>query len=113
MPAAYSKDLRERAIAHMKEGMRATEIANFLKISRRSVDRWWVTWIEEERSCAQTGYQKGHSPKIVDLEKFEAFIVNNPNKTQEELGKLWDDPCSYTTIGKGLKRIDYTYKKRL
>jgi len=112
MPAAYSKDLRERAIAHMKEGLQATEIAKFLKISMSSGYRWWGIWHEEERSCAQTGYQKGHSPKIVDLEKFETFIMNNPNKTQEELGKLWDDPCSYTTIGKGLKRIDYTYKKR-
>jgi transposase len=42
MPAADSKDLRERAIAHMKEGVRGIEIAKFLKISMRSVYRWWA-----------------------------------------------------------------------
>jgi len=112
MPAAYSKDLRERVIQQLRNGALQREVAEYFQLGISTVQRWWVIWLEEERLCGKTGYQKSHSAKITDDAKFEEFIRANPNKNQIELGLLWDDPCSDSTIGKALKRINYTYKKR-
>jgi transposase len=112
MPAAYSKDLRERVIQQLRNGALQREVAEYFQLGISTVQRWWVIWLEEERLCGKTGYQKSHSAKITDDAKFKEFIRANPNKNQIELGLLWDDPCSDSTIGKALKRINYTYKKR-
>jgi transposase len=112
MPKGYSKDLRKRAIEYKKEGVHTRDVAIYLKVCERSVDRWWVEWLEEERLSSKEGYQKGYDRKIPDEEEFEAFILANPNKSQAELGRMWRIPCSATTIGKGMKRIGYSYKKK-
>lgn len=113
MPCAYHSDLRSRAIDLLNKGTSSSEVSSLLGLGIATVNLWYRTWKKEGRVEGLTGYQKGHSPKITDKAKFEAFILANPNKTQEELGRLWENPCSDATINKGLKAIGYTYKKRV
>jgi transposase len=113
MSRPYHIDLRSRAISMLNSGASIASICEILELSRSTIYLWRRTWQEECRIEAKTGYQKGHSHKIIDKEKFEAFILANPTKTQKELGELWEFPCSDATINKGLKSIGYTYKKRI
>lgn len=113
MPSAYHSDLRSRAITMLNNGMSSREVSSLLGPGIATVNLWRRTWKKDGRVEGLTGYQKGHSPKITDKEKFEAFVLANPTKNQKELGKLWEVPCSDATINKGLKAIGYTYKKRI
>ncbi len=59
MLAAYSKDLRERVIQQLRNGALQREVAEYFQLGISTVQRWWVIWLEEERLCGKTGYQKG------------------------------------------------------
>jgi transposase len=113
MPRPYHSDLRSRAIQMLNNGTSSREVSSLLGLGIATVNLWRRIWKKEGRVEGLTGYQKGHSHKITDNEKFEAFILAHPTKTQKELGKLWEFPCSDATINKGLKMIGYTYKKRI
>lgn len=83
-----------------------------LNISRDSLDRWL------KRRCAGTlaathGYQRGHSHRIIDWERFRAFVKQHGDKTQAELAELWHEPVSSRTISRALAKIGFTRKKRL
>jgi len=47
------------------------------------------------------------------LDVFRAFVSAYPDKTQAELAQLWPDDISERTIGRALKRLGFTRKKRL
>jgi transposase len=112
MARAYHEDLRIRGIELVRSGMPKQKVADLLQVAVTTVYRWYNAWFDERRTSALSGYQRGHSHKIVDKEAFSAFIDANPNKTQEELGAMWANPCSGPTIHKALREIDYTYKKK-
>jgi transposase len=108
--------IRERGVTAVA-GHKLTikEASLQFKIGRRTVDRWMGEWYEEERLEGKSGYQKGHGYKIAeeDLEEFQQYIDANPNKTQDELGRGWKNPCKGDAIARGLRLIEYTYKKRV
>jgi transposase len=112
MARAYHRDLRERAIGLLRRGLSKEEVARQLQIGRTTVFRWHGIWIDEERLEGRSGYQKGHSAKVEDLQEFRDFVDKNPDKTQVTLGQIWKKPCDGKTISKYLARIGYTYKKR-
>ncbi|EAM49786.1 hypothetical protein CwatDRAFT_2539 [Crocosphaera watsonii WH 8501] len=61
----------------------------------------------------KVGYQKGYNRKIKDLDNFKQFVQIHGSKTQEEMAEIWPTPVSDRTIGKALKKIGYTRKKKL
>jgi transposase len=113
MARPYHSDLRSRAIDLVNSGSSVQYVSKLLKIGKSSIYTWLDAWQSEGRKEALSGYQKGHSHKITDKAKFEEFILSHPDKTQKELGALWNSPCCAATICKGLREIDYTYKKRV
>jgi transposase len=113
MARSYHSDLRSRAVALLNSGSSAQEVSLLLKISLSTIYLWWSVWKAEGRTEGLRGYQRGHSHKITDNVQFEKFILSHPGKTQKELGSLWETPCCGVTIGKGLREIGYTYKKRI
>jgi len=113
MARAYHRDLRFRAIGLLESGTPSATVAQLLQVGIATVYLWLRIWKREGRSEGLSGYQKGHSHKITDNARFEAFILEHPDKTQKELGALWEQPCCGVTIGKGLQAIGYTYKKRV
>jgi transposase len=112
MARAYHGDLRERVVLCCRLGESKEAIAQQFKVGIATVYRWHNAWLDEERLHAKEGYQQGYRPKVESLEEFEAFVQETPNKTTAQLGQLWKNPCSDTTISKFLQRIGYTYKKR-
>lgn len=112
MPKAYSQDLREKAIAALDRGVPKSEVITMFNISRDSLDRWLKRRSAGNLAATQ-GYQRGHSHRIVDWERFRAFVKQHSDKTQAELAELWHEPVSARTISRALAKIGFTRKKRL
>lgn len=113
MPAPYSQDLREKAIKAVEAGRSIIEVSDSFGISRSTLSAWRKRFKETGDYQAKTNYQQGHSHKITDWSAFKAFVEQHGDKTQAEMAQLWPDKIDGDTIGKGLKKIGFTRKKRL
>ncbi|EAM49793.1 hypothetical protein CwatDRAFT_2547 [Crocosphaera watsonii WH 8501] len=113
MPAPYSYDLRTKVINAIDEGMTKTQASRLFGISRNTINLWLKKKEETGSYKAKVGYQKGYNRKIKDLDNFKQFVQIHGSKTQEEMAEIWPTPVSDRTIGKALKKIGYTRKKKL
>ncbi len=112
MSIAYSEDLRKRAVALVKRGRKIDSVVKLLNrvvatlFQRATKDR------KGESLAPKKDWRKGHSNKIPDLDKFKEFAQENQGLTAtamaEKLGNI-----SLKTVGKWLKRIGFTRKKKL
>jgi len=112
---AFSIDLRKRVIAAIDDGMRITKAAKTFKVCR-SVIYDWQKLLEATSSLApKSGYQKGHSHKITDWDKFKAFAEKHKHCTSPQMRKEWkklaDIDVSESVMLRALKKIGYTSKK--
>lgn len=112
MPKPYDYDLRVKAMELIEDGMPITEVKKLLNISRDTLHNWKNLKTQTGNLLAKKPGGPGIEPKIKDLEKFTEFVVKNPDKTQNELSELWPEPIAQTTIGRYLKKIQFTFKKR-
>ena len=110
---AYSMDLRKRIIDEVNsKTMLLKDIAKLYKVDAKTIYRWRQRLEKNGSYKAITGYQKGHSHKITDLEKFKNFVSNNPDLTLKEMAKSWGN-VSARTIERSLKKINFTSKKTI
>lgn len=115
MPAAYSLDLREKAIAAYERGERKIDVCRTLDISRNTLDQW-LKLRRETGIVAPKTYRRGPKPKISDLDKFQQFVQEHGNLTQEEMAQKWSEQSVSVTqplIGQALRKIEYTRKKKV
>ncbi|WP_293106069.1 IS630 transposase-related protein [Moorena sp. SIO3I6] len=113
MPSPYSDDFREKAVAAVDRGEKKTQICRMLKISRNTLDLWLKAREERGTVKAKRNYRRGPKPKIRDLDEFRQFAQKNGGITQKEMAQQWPEEISRITIGKALKRIGFTRKKKL
>lgn len=75
MPAAYSYDLRCKAIEAVEQGERKSAVCRMLNISRNTLDLW-LKREEETGDCrAISGFQRGNRHKITDWQGFREFAI--------------------------------------
>ena len=98
----YSYDLRQKAVAAVLKGAKLVEVSELFGISIRTVQRWLKMWSETGDYRPKQNYQKGHSAKLTDWERFRQFVEANPGLTQKEMGAVLG--VSHTTIGQALKK---------
>lgn len=113
MPAAYSLDLRQKAIAAIDRGEKKSHVSKTLKISRNTLDLWLKRREETGSLAPKTPVQKGPAPKIKDLVAFKQFAIEHGRLTAQRMAKLWPEAVSDVTLGKALKKIEFTRKKDL
>ena len=113
MPAPYSDDLRKKVLTALDRGAKKSHVSQMFHISRDTIDRWLKRQQATGSAQAAQGYQRGHSHRIQDWEKFRAFAQKHGEKTQDEMAQLWQGAVSKRTICRALARIDWTRKKRL
>lgn len=113
MPASYSYDLRTKVINAIDEGMGKTQVSRIFKISRNTIDLWLKKREKTGDYRADVGYQQGYNSKISDLDKFREFAAAHGSLTQKEMAEKWSEKISDRTIGKALKKIGYSRKKKL
>lgn len=111
-----SIDLRKRVIAAIDKGMSATNAEKLFKVSRKTIYNWMVLRKETNSLEPKSGYQNGHSHTIKDWDGFKTFAEANRYCTIEEMSVEWkkstDGTISKSVIQRGLKKIDFTSKKK-
>lgn len=113
MPSVYSLDLRQKAIAAIDRGEKKSHVSRTLKISRNTLELWLKRREETGSLAPKTPSQKGPVAKINDLVAFEQFASEQGHLTAQQMAEQWSQPVSDVTLGKALKRIGFTRKKRL
>ncbi len=58
------------------------------------------------------GYQKGSGHKIPNWDSLREFAQAHGELTQAEMAEVWEQKVSRHTISRGLKKINFTRKKR-
>ena len=107
----YPYELRSRVMKSVESGMKKTEIIKIFQLSKATLYKWIGIKKATGDIKLKTGYQKGHSHKLKNLEEFENFIKANKDRTLKELSKMLQDKGSSSTIGRWLRKIGYSYKK--
>ena len=113
MPAPYSDDLRQKVLDAIDRGERKSHVSQMFNLSRNTLDLWLKRREATGSAKAIRDYPRGSGPKIADLEQFRTFAQANGHLTQVEMATQWQGEVSNRTIGKALKRIGFTRKKRL
>lgn len=112
MPKAYDYDLRRKVLEAIElNGMKRCEASECFGISRNTIHQWLQLKAETGDVKPKPIKNRGHSHKITDWEKFRAFVVANPDKTQTQLAELWQDDLSERTMSRALQRLGFTRKK--
>ena len=112
MPAPYSEDLRQKALAAVARGERKTSVCRMLNISRNTLDLW-LKRADQTGTCqAITHYQKGSRHKITDWERFRAFVREQGGKTQGQMAALWGEGVTQQNISDALGKLGISRKKR-
>ena len=112
MPAPYSKDLRQKAIAAVERGERKSDVSRMLNISRNTLDLW-LKRKEQTGNCqAITHYQQGNRHKITDWHRFHQFVGQHGGKTQGQMALLWGEGVSQQNISDALSKLGLSRKKR-
>ena len=112
MAAPYSDDLRQKAVDAVDRGERKINVCRLLNISRNTLDLWLKRRDATGSFSAICDSHRGPSPKIEDLETFRAFAQTHGHLTQRKMAQQWPQRISDRTLGKALKRIGFTRKKR-
>lgn len=114
---AFSIDLRERVISAIENDMRITDAVKIFKVSRRVIYEWLELRKATGSLAPKAGYQKGHSHKITDWEKFKAFANENRQSNSPQMIIAWEKltgvKVSESVMLRGLKKINFTAKKKL
>jgi transposase len=113
MPAPYSIDLREKAVAAVDRGEKKSHVSKLFHLSRNTLDLWLKQREQTGTVAPKVPIKKGPDPKIKDLEAFRRFAETHGHLTAVVMAQRWPEPISDVTIGKALRRIDFTRKKRL
>jgi len=112
---AYSIDLRERVIAAVDGGAAVAEAAETFQVCVRVIYNWLELRENTNSLEPKTGYQKGHSHKIKDWNKFKSFVEANKFCTIPMMVEKWQqftgDIISESVMQRALKKINYTSKK--
>lgn len=110
MAKAYSNDLRDRVLKAISEGEKTSTVSKMFKVCLKTIYNWKTLKNKTGSFEAKTGYQKGHSHKIKNLEEFKGYIEKNPNQILEEIADSLGSMSS-TTVHRALKKIGFTRKK--
>ncbi len=111
MPAAYSYDLRKKAMEALDEGESRETVAARFKIGQTTLWEWQQRRKETGDFQSKKLGNGGYNHKITDWDTFAKFAREHGGKTLSEMAKLWNN-VSIQTIYRALKKIGFTRKKR-
>ena len=111
MPKPYSVDLRKKAIALIDAGQKVSHVAELFSVAQNTLRNWLILRKEANTLSPKEGYQKGHSHKIIDMDSFKKFADEYFGETLEMMAQVLGN-TSDTTVGRMMKKIGYTRKKR-
>ena len=111
MAKAYSEDLRLRIMKCFDSGEKQSSLAKRFFVSEKTIYLWRKQREERGHNRPIVKYQKGHSHKILDLNKFEEFAFKNSHMTTTEMARAWGN-IGKSSISLYLRKINFSRKKR-
>ena len=112
MAKGYSYDLRRKVMGSLEAGKTITDISKLFQISRKTVYRWLERKQESGDIKEKQGYQKGHSHKITDFNKFEDFMKSQDGKSLSDIAQAFPEMGSASTLSRTLRKLKLSYKKK-
>ena len=106
----YSQDLRKRVISAIHAGMKKTVASNIYNVCRQTIYSWLKLEKKQGNLKPKTGFQKGHSHSIKDVEGFKRFVDSHPDYTQKEIAEHFS--IGKSSADRMLKKLGYSRKKR-
>lgn len=105
--------MRQKVVKSIElDGLKKVEASQLFNISRNTINLWFQRLAATGDIAAKPTSVAGQGQKITDWEKFREFVKTNSDKTQGEMAQLWGD-ISERSIGRALKQIGFTRKKKL
>jgi len=110
MARPYSRDLRDRVLGAYDRGMKTKQISTLFCVS----PAWARRVKQRRRETGETAPRKMGSPGVrkIDRERLIELVRSQPDATLAELRERLGIPCSCWGIGKILKQLGYSFKKR-
>jgi|SRR5215213_8064033 len=108
MSFAYSIDLRERVLSHVRDGGTVKDASSVFKVSPGTVRNWLLRAKETGSAAAYKTGAKGK--RKIDYDKLKAHLDERPDATLHEMAKafgVWP-----SAIEKALKKMGITRKKK-
>jgi len=114
MPVPLSPETRTKIVYHKKAGAKNREIAKWLCVTERSVEKIWKLY-KEQNSIAPRPHNKGRKPAFGDdvMNQIAVKIEEQPDITLEELVEAFDLKISISALSRKLKKLDLTFKKNV
>lgn len=120
MPAAYSKDLRERVVAAYESGVGdQVEVAQRFDVGEATVRRWWALKRKTGSVAPKTPAAVRPDRRALDADgeaKLAALVAATPDASEEELARdmaeQHDIHICRSTVNRTLRRLKLTRKKR-
>lgn len=108
-------ELRERIVAARKEGHSSSEVSKGFKVSKRSVERYWSSYLEtgsifpKQRGGYRRSRLEGHDGIL------RSWIEEQPDLTLEDLKILCDEQLDVrigiTALWHRLDQLGLSFKK--
>jgi transposase len=111
MPKAFSTDIRYRVAKLFKNNIKYKDIAERLSISLTTVKRY-ANIYKLDPMINKKIPPKRQNTKITNLDKLEEFIKQHNYMSLMDISKEWGN-ISPEGIRKNIKKLGYTYKKKL
>ncbi|PSO61603.1 MAG: hypothetical protein BRC38_17640 [Cyanobacteria bacterium QH_6_48_35] len=111
MAVAYSKDLGERALRWMASGRSISQVSRLLDVSCPTLYKWRNQVEQTAKVEAQPPRPPIPHQKIEDWQAFRELVAPHGELTTSKIAPKWGN-ISRHTIGRGLRKMGYTRKKK-
>jgi transposase len=113
---AYSLDLRRRIVAAVEGGQSKMDVARRFQVSYATVRKYVTQWTQAGDLTPKTAPGRPPSLTADDLPAVVAHVATTPAATLAEHAATWAQagrrPVSEWTIGRAMRRLKLTRKKR-
>lgn len=113
---AYSVDLRQRVLDALKRGMSRKDVIKTFAVSEGSIKRWIKLQRERNTLAARRPSGRRAIIKPQDDGVVRRLVAATPDATLQEYTEQWnelhDKPLSQWTLGRAIRRLQLTRKKR-
>lgn len=112
---SYKTDLRERIVLARADGHSAAEVSKLFRVSKRSVERYWRSYLESGsvQPKQRGGYRRSRLEAHDDT--LRSWVEDEPDLTLEELRQRCLDELSVkigtTALWQRLDHIGLSFKK--
>lgn len=112
---AYSKDLRERAVAAVARGMARSDVVTTFGVSLASLKRWLATSRAggDLQAKSPPGAQPAIRPEQAGVVRTQ--LARHPDATFAQHAAMWNEQqgmaLSQWTLGRASRRLGWTRKK--